>query len=221
MKVLGRTINSPITLLPLDTFQRHLLAGTAGLLVWVVTSVWNWGEDFEGRRGWNWPWESTMIEGIVYHLDRAVYDLLRLFEDPGKEWSGQWYDVVRDLLRTILDMLPTAISLAILVSSCLILLGAFKIITYPDRLRRLAPAILGVAVTLILIVQLFAYPANSITALMFPEYPSAPPTIRFIVFIWVDDIIRTAADLAVPIAVLLLSLLPVFAPEKKDLKRSR
>jgi hypothetical protein len=162
-----------------------------------------------------------MIEGIVYHLDRAVYDLLRLFEDPGKEWSGQWYDVVRDLLRTILDMLPTAISLAILVSSCLILLGAFKIITYPDRLRRLAPAILGVAVTLILIVQLFAYPANSITALMFPEYPSAPPTIRFIVFIWVDDIIRTAADLAVPIAVLLLSLLPVFAPEKKDLKRSR
>ena len=39
MKLFGRTFTSPVTLLPLDTFQRHLLSGLSGLLIWFIASV--------------------------------------------------------------------------------------------------------------------------------------------------------------------------------------
>jgi hypothetical protein len=162
-----------------------------------------------------------MIEGIAYHLNQVAYDLLVLFHEPDTMWDGQWYDIVRDQLRTILDILPTAVSVAMLVSSCLILLGAFKIISYPGRLRQFAPVALGVAVMFIVVVQVFAYPVNSVTALLFPEYPSAPPKITFVFSLWMDDIVEIATELAVPFVVLLLSLVPIFAPEKKVSKRTR
>jgi hypothetical protein len=220
MNILGRTFTSPITLLPLDSFQRHMLAGTTGLLVWIVTSVWNWGDRFDYREGWNSSFERPIIEGIVDHLDQVVYDLFRLFYSPNVEWSEQWFNGIRELLITILYMLPTITSVAMLISSCLILLGAFRIITYPDRLRKVAPVILGAAVMFIVAVQVFAYPVNSVTALLFPEYPSAPPKITFVVSIWIDDIVDTAIDLLVPVAVLLISLVPIFSPEKKAAKRT-
>jgi hypothetical protein len=216
MKVLGRTFNSPITLLPLDDFQRHLLAGTSGLLIWVVTSAWNWGDGFKYQEGWNWQTESTMSEGLVYHIREATDQVLFLFHAPGDEWEGQWYAAVQELLRIVFEILPTAISLAVLVSSSIILLGAFKIVTYPARLRRLAPTMLGIAIAFIVVVQAVAYPVNVITAVVFPAYPSSPPEIYFSVFLWLNDFVETAMLLAVPVAVLLISLVPVFAPEKKQ-----
>ena len=221
MKVLGRTINSPITLLPLDNFQRHLLAGTSGLLIWVVTSAWNWGDGFGYQEGWNWSTESTMTEGLTHHIRQAINVLLGLFHESGAKWEGQWYTVVQDLLRSVFEILPTAISLALLVSSCIILLGAFKIVTYPARLRRLAPTTLGIAIGFIVVVQVVAVPANAITEVVFPAYPSFPPEFDFDVFWWLNDFIETAMLLAVPVAVLLISLVPIFAPEKKVSKRTR
>jgi hypothetical protein len=220
MKVLGRTINSPITLLPLDDFQRHLLAGTSGLLIWVVTSAWNWGDGFKYRDGWNWLGESTMTEGLVYHVQEATDRILFLFNAPGDEWEGQWYAVVQDLLRIVFEIVPTAISLALLVSSCIILLGAFKIVTYPARIRRLAPTVIGVALACIVAVQVIAVPANAFTGLLFPD-DRGNPAPQFDVFWWLDNLVRTTTVLAVPIVVLLLSLVPVFAPEKKVSKRTR
>jgi len=221
MKVLGRTVNSPITLLPLDDFQRHLLAGTSGLLIWVVTSAWNWGYGFASQIGWNWQTESTMTEGLVYHIREAINKVLFLFHAPGDEWEGQWYAAVQDLLRVVFEILPTAISLALFVSSCIILLGAFKIVTYPARLRRLAPTMLGIAIAFIVVVQAVAYPANAITEVVFPTYPSFPPEFAFDVFWWLEDFVGTAMLLAVPVAVQLISMVPIFAPEKKVSKRSR
>ena len=221
MKVLGRTLNSPITLLPLDDFQRHLLAGMSGLLIWVVTSAWNWGDGLEYQEGWNWQTESTMTEGLVYHVREAIDQLLYLFHARGDEWEGQWYAVVQDLLRFVFEMLPTAISLALLVSSCIVLLGAFKIVAYPARLRRLAPTMLSIAIGFIVVVQAVAYPVTAITAVVFPAYPSSSPDIYFDIFLWLNDFVETVMILAVAVAVLLISMVPIFAPEKKVSKRTR
>ena len=220
MKVLGRTINSPITLLPLDDFQRHLLAGTSGLLIWVVTSAWNWGDGFKYRDGWNWLGESTMTEGLANHIRSSMDSILYIFNAPGTEWEGQWYAIIQDLLRVVLEVIPTAISLALVVSSCVVLLGAFKIISYPDRLRRLAPTILGAALIFIVVVQIVAVPANAFTGLLFPDSRGNPAP-QFDVYWWLYELVRTSMFVVLPFAFLLVSLVPVLAPEKKVTRRRR
>ena len=221
MKVLGRTINSPIALLPLDQFQRHLLAGLSGLLVWVITSVLPWGEEFESKSEWSWYPEMPILEGLGNHFQSSLSSILFIFWDYDARQEAQWVNLVSDLLGSVIGILPTILSGALLASSVVMLLGAFKIFTYPARLQRLAPSILGVAVGIVLLVQALVPPFTAVTDMVFPEYSWMPQEFSFNSLRWVEQFIGVTANMAAPIAVLLISLAPVFAPESKVSKRTR
>jgi hypothetical protein len=221
MKLFGRTLTSPITLLPLDQFQRHLLAGLSGLLVWVITSVLPWGEEFESKAEWSWYPEMPILEGLGNHFQSSLSSIIRIFWDYDARQAEPWIDFVCDLLDLVIGILPTILSGAMLVSSAVMLLGAFKIFSYPARLQRLAPTILGVAVGTVLFVQALMPPFTAITAVVFPESPWMPQEFSFNFIWWVEKFIDVSANMAAPIAVLLVSLVPIFSPEKKVSKRTR
>ena len=198
MKVLGRTINSPIALLPLDQFQRHLLAGLSGLLVWVITSVLPWGEEFESKSEWSWYPEMPILEGLGNHFQSSLSSILFIFWDYDARQEAQWVNLVSDLLGSVIGILPTILSGALLASS-----------------------VLGVAVGIVLLVQALVPPFTAVTDMVFPEYSWMPQEFSFNSLRWVEQFIGVTANMAAPIAVLLISLAPVFAPESKVSKRTR
>jgi hypothetical protein len=220
MKVLGRTINSPITLLPLDNFQRHLLAGISGLLVWIITSVLPWGAEFESKSEWSWYPEMPILEGLGNHFQSSLSSIIRIFWDYDARQAQPWIGLVSDLLGWVIGILPTVLSGALLASSVVMLLGALKIFTYPAHLQRLAPTVLGVAVGTVLLVQAIMPLFTAVTDMVFPRDSWMPQEFSFNFFRWVEEFIEVSANMAAPLTVLIISLVPIFAPERKASKRT-
>jgi len=217
MKLFGRTVTSPVTLLPLDAFQRHLLSGVSGLLIWFIASVKPAGESFHV---WNiWWWSSLgspLLDGLGYHLgDSGGYLIYKLY-DPNSPRSGEWIKVLANYLPNAFELLAAIAGVALLATSVVMLLGAFKIMTYPSRLQRFAPTVLGIVIVTIIAIQVIVPPFTAVTDVVFARYP-----FRFDVAYWLSGIAAIMIELILPIAVLLISLVPIFAPATKVEKAKR
>ena len=212
MKLFGRTVTSPVTLLPVDTFQRHLLSGLAGLLIWFVALVWPMGEAFE----WPWQggWPKPLLEGLTNHLQGSSSDLIYTMFNPGNPDSF-WTMFVAEWPPRVIGLLSSILGVALLASSTVMILGAFKFITYPTRLQRFPPIVLSILIITVVAIQIVVLPITAINDVVFPaEY--SQPEFNFRVMYWVSGMLTVITQLVVPISVLLLSLVPIFAPEKKE-----
>jgi hypothetical protein len=220
MKLFGRTFNSPVTLLPLDAFQRHLLSGVSGLLIWFIASVNPAGAALSGGGSvWRWrgiPPFPPLLEGLGGHLESSATDLIFKLYDSDSPRSGEWIKVVANYLPNIFELLAAIVGVALLAASVVMLLGAFKIITYPSRLQRFAPTVLGTVIVTIVAIQVIVPPFTAVTDMIFAKYPFS-----FDVAYWVSGITAIMIELILATAVLLISLVPVFAPATKVSKRTR
>jgi hypothetical protein len=72
----------------------------------------------------------------------------------------------------------------------------------------------------IVAIQIIVLPFTFINDVVFPE-AYYKPTIEFPVGDWVSGIVAIMIELILPIAVLLISLVPVFAPATKVVKAKR
>jgi hypothetical protein len=228
MKLFGRAITSPVTLLPLDAFQRHLLSGLSGLLVWFIASawpvlgplrsldtVWKWTSPLDSV--WQWTSPMSLLNGLADHLGRSSLNLMLTLRDSNRSQSGEWITVVASLLTQAVNLLAPIIGVALLAASVVMLLGAFKIMTYPSRLQRFAPTVLGIVIVTIIAIQVVMPLFTHINDVVFPE-DYYKPFIEFDVIRWVSKIVEIVISLIAPISVLLLSLVPIFAPVKKNSK---
>ena len=208
MKIFGTELKSTVNLLPLDSFQRHLLSGISGVLVWLVVSVWPFGDAFIGSFGWNWSEPAPLLNGLAYHLSESLSDMRYAVEVDA-------FSFIAGVSRAILGVVPSIVGIALLVASAVMVLGAFKIVTYPARIQLFAPAVLGLTIRLMLLISIFVPPANSITAVVFPKHQIFPQEFSFSIEVWIDNLLALCIELAIPTAILAISLIPIFAPEKK------
>lgn len=206
MKIFGTELKSTVNLLPLDSFQRHLLSGISGVLVWLVVSVWPFGDAF--RFGWNWSEPAPLLNGLAYHLSESLDDMRYAIKVDA-------FSFIAEVSRSIIGVVPSIVGIALLVLSAVMVLGAFKIVTYPARIQRFAPAVLGLTILLMLLIQIVAQPVYSITQVVFPEYQSMPREFRFVIESWIENLLALCIELAIPTAILAISLIPIFAPGKK------
>jgi hypothetical protein len=217
MRLFGRTITSPVTLLPLDAFQRHLLSGLSGLLIWFIASVKPAGTALSGEDFvWSWrgiPPFPSLLEGLGGHLESSATNLIFTLYDSNQPRSGAWIKVAANYLPDVFELLAVIIGFALLAASVVMLLGAFKIMTYPSRLQRFAPSVLSILIVTIVAIQVIVLPFTAITDAVFARYP-----LGFDVEYWVSGIVAITIELILPIAVLLISLVPIFAPVKKNSK---
>jgi hypothetical protein len=206
MKNLGTELKLNVSLLPLDSFQRHLLSGISGVLVWFVISVWPF-QFSSYRYRWNWTEPAPLLTGLVDHLSDSLQDM---------DWAtdSDAIDFIAAVSQPIFSVVPTIIGIALLLSIAIVILGAFKIVTYPTRIQRFAPAVLGSTLVLMLLVQVVAQPAYSITQVVFPEYQSMPNAFSFDLIGWIEDLLALCLDLAIPTAVFVIALIPILSPEK-------
>ena len=218
MKLFGLTINSPVRLLPLTTAQRHLLSGVSGLLVWIAVSVWPRNDETYWGPAWNWAEPAPLLNSLGYHFSRTIQDLEYAFYQPyvAGGWSSPlWFDILSAIIQVIGALLPAILSIALLVAGVTMILGAYNIVSYPPRLRRFPPLVLGSTLVLMLLTQVIARPAFAIIRVAFPEYQSVPVKFSFDPTSWALDLTAICINLAIPAAILLIALIPAFAPEKK------
>lgn len=195
MKLFGRTVTSPVTLLPLDAFQRHLLSGVSGLLIWFIASAWPvFGPLRNVDSVWQWFLPMSLLNGLAFHLSSSSLNL--------------------NVLPQAVYLIVPIVGVALLVASGIMLLGAFKIMTYPSRLQRFAPIVLGIVIGTIVAIQIVVPLFTHVNDVVFPE-DYYKPFIEFDAIKWFLKIAEVIVVLIAPIAVLLISLVPVFAPEKK------
>jgi hypothetical protein len=72
----------------------------------------------------------------------------------------------------------------------------------------------------LLLIQIIMQPAYSITQVVFPEYQSMPREFNFSIEFWIESLLALCIELAIPTAILAISFIPVFAPEKLASKRT-
>ena len=214
MKIFGTELKSTVNLLPLDSFQRQLLSGISGVLVWLVVSVWPFSDAFNWNSGWNWSEPAPLLNGLASHLSESLSDLRYAIEVDA-------FSFIAEVSRTIIGVVPSIVGIALLVASAVMVLGAFKIVTYPARITRFAPAVLALTILLMLLIQIVAQPVYSITQVVFPEYQSMPREFRFVIEVWIENLLALCIELAIPTAILAISFIPVLAPEKSASKRTR
>ena len=188
---------------------------------WFIASVLPLGDALSRQVIWSWSFFPTsLIGGLSGHLYSSTQDLIYTLYDPFRPRSGEWVMVVREWLPRIFEILPPIFGVILLAASVVMLLGAFKIMTYPTRLQRLAPTVLGILLATMLVIQIFVPPFTTMTDWVFPlRY--FPVGFKFDVIQWVSGIGEIIVALIVPIAVLLISLVPVFAPAPKVVKAKR
>ena len=211
MKLSGRNVKSPITLLPVDPFQRELLSGISGALIWFVATFWGYWTPYQGNNWWNLKREDPLLESVAYHLQESTRQVLISVTEM--------YSPIRNIINVtdaFFTVLPTVLSLALAAVGVVMLLSAFKIVSYPAKLRWFGPVALGALVLFMLFVAIVVPPFTAITSVAFPLYKSYPPEFSLNVGDWVGFIIEMVAKLAVPTAAVVLGLVPIFAPVKKD-----
>ena len=221
MKLLGQTFTSPVTLLPLDAFQRHLMSGIAALLVWFIASAWPvFGSLHSVDSVWQWYSPMSLLNGLASHLSFSSLKLILTLRDLNSPQSGEWINVVANFLPQAEYLIAPIVGVALLAASVVMLLGAFKIITYPSRLQRFAPTVLGTVIVTIVAIQVVVPLFTHINDVVFPE-EYYKPSIKFDAIRWFSKIVEVVVVLIAPIAVLLVSLVPIFAPNKNVSKRKR
>jgi hypothetical protein len=205
MKLFGTELKPAINLLPLDSFQRHLLSGISGVLVWLVVSVWPFHLGSGWRFGWNWSEPAPLLNGLADHLSESLWDMrYAIYVDA--------FSFISEVARAIIGVVPSIAGIAVLASSVVMVLGAFKIVTYPSRIQRFAPGVLGVTLALILLIQIVARPAYS---------AFGGSIFGFSIGSWIEDLLTLSFELAIPTTILAISMVPVFAPIKEHSKATK
>jgi hypothetical protein len=94
---------------------------------------------------WNWrgiPSFPSLLEGLGGHLRTSSSNLIFTLYDSDQPRSEGWIKVAANYLPNVFELLAVIIGFALLAASVVMLLGAFKIMTYPSRLQRFAPSVL-------------------------------------------------------------------------------
>jgi len=204
MKLFGRKVDLPITLLPLARFQRELLAGMSGVLIWLVATFW--GLSLANPFNWWNGWEiSPILQSVSFHFQQAFGTVSQKVFGSG---------VLSFATDIIFSALPTVLSFILFVSGVAMVLSAYKIIACPVWLRWVGPAVLGSTIVAVLFVVLVVPPFSAIVHFVFPYYPTLRE-FSLNVGQWFSFMIAALMQLAVPIAAVILSLVPIFAPAKK------
>ena len=124
-----------------------------------------------------WWWSSapaSLLEGLGGHLRSSGSNLIYTLYDPNRPRSGEWIQVVGNYLPNVFELATAIAGVALLTGSVVMLLGAFKVMTYPARLQRFAPAVLGAVIATMIIIQVFVPPFTAITRVVFRAQYAQP-----------------------------------------------
>jgi hypothetical protein len=216
MKVFRRTLKSPVTLLPVDPFQRHLLSALSGVAIFFIATYWG----FHTYIGW-WhtpAWVDDLavpslplLQGLAYHLAWTMQDILQVFLGYNSPigipiYGGVW---------NFFDVLPSVLSVLLAGASIMMLLGTFKLISHPTWMQKVGPTILAWIIISMLFVAIIVPPGSALLDFVFGINHQFGLNMDY----WFELIKQMVSQLVVPTAVLLVGLVPIFAPDKKVSKR--